>query len=83
MMQNGFWKNFKLALGLGAGAGLGWTLGQEIGRWIIRLIKWSILGAIGVGMSFLAQCNPVGEKVATKAAPDVAAIIKKLEKKND
>lgn len=81
MMQNGFWKNFKLALGLGAGAGLGWTLGQEIGRWIIRLIKWSVLAAIGVGMSYFAQCNPIGDKSAAKATAETAAIIKKLEQK--
>jgi len=80
MLQNGFWKNFKMALGLGAGAGLGWTLGLEIGRWIIRLIKWSLLGAIGVGMSFVAQCNPTGDK-APKATAETAAIIKKLEQK--
>lgn len=81
MMQNGFWKNFKMALGLGAGAGLGWTLGQELGRWIIRLIKWSVLGAIGVGMSYFAQCNPVGDKAAMKATAEPAPIVKKLEQR--
>lgn len=81
MLKDGFWANFKAALGLGAGAGLGWTLGQEIGRWIIRLVKWSVLGAIGIGMSFFAQCNPVGDKAAIKAPGEAAAIIKKLEQK--
>lgn len=81
MLKDGFWANFKAALGLGAGAGLGWTLGQEVGRWIIRLVKWSVLGAIGIGASFVAQCNPIDDKSAAKATAETEAIIKKLEQK--
>lgn len=81
MLKDGFWANFKAAMGLGAGAGLGWTLGQELGRWIIRLVKWSVLAAIGIAMSLFARCNPVGDKAIEKATAEPPAIVKKLEQK--
>ncbi len=81
MLKDGFWANFKMAAGLGAGAGLGWTLGQELGRWIIRLVKWGVMGAIGVGMTFLAQCSNHGVEHKVMVSPEASAMLKKLEPK--